>query len=49
MCTWDPLDPDPAWSPDRMDAMVWGVFKLLVKNYMANSTKVKDQRLRGRR
>jgi phage terminase large subunit-like protein len=49
MCTWDPLDPDPAWNPDRMDAMVWGVFKLLVKNYMANSTKVKDQRLRGRR
>lgn len=28
--TWDAVDPDPSWSPDRMDALVWALTNLLV-------------------
>jgi phage terminase large subunit-like protein len=49
MVTWDPIDPDPAWSPDRMDAMVWGVSKLIVKQSATVRNGAVDNRLRGRR
>lgn len=49
MVSWDPIEPDESWSPDRMDAMVWGVSKLIVKQAQLRSGKGKDTRLKGRR
>lgn len=49
MCTYDVMDPDPSWSPDHMDAMVWAATKLLVSRSMAGKSTVRDSRLRGRR
>lgn len=49
MYTWDSLDPDPAWSPDRMDAMVWLFTELMVNNGIVRRNAYGDSRLRGRR
>lgn len=49
MCEWDAMDPDPDWSPDRMDALVWASSELLVKETVASVVSVKDRRLAGRR
>lgn len=49
MTTFDVMDPDPTWSPDHMDAMVWAATKMLVSKSMLGKSTVKDSRLRGRR
>lgn len=49
MYTWDSQDPDPAWSPDRMDAMVWAITELMVNNAIVRTNSYGDARLRGRR
>lgn len=49
MLTWDSTDPDPAWSPDRMDAMVWAVTELMVNRGTVSNTQYQDSRLEGRR
>jgi len=49
MTTWDHIDPDPAWSPDRMDAMVWCMWELMIGNQVIRSDKLKDERLKNRR
>lgn len=49
MTTYDVMDPDPSWSPDHMDAMVWAVTNLMVSQTMARSSTVEDTRLRKRR
>lgn len=53
MTTWDEFEPDESWSPDRMDAMVWALTKLM-KPGSRRSSRDKDrsggdQRLAGRR
>lgn len=45
----DPNDPDPDPSPDRMDACVWGFTDLMVDNRTMTQTSTRDDRLRGRR
>jgi phage terminase large subunit-like protein len=49
MMTWDAEDPDPAWSPDRMDALVWALWELMVGRSMVRKNVMKDRRLSGRR
>lgn len=49
MTSWDASDPPTDWSPDRMDAMVWGFSKTLVSNAMMSNSQVNDKRLEGRR
>jgi len=49
MCEFDPVDPDDAWSPDRMDAMVWAMTELMVGSGLVTTREVVDTRLRGRR
>lgn len=49
MISWDPVDPDPAWSPDRMDALVWALTDAMVKRGVVRAAKVRDNRLLGRR
>jgi phage terminase large subunit-like protein len=49
MVSWDPVEPDGGWSPDRMDAMVWAVSELMLESAMVKSRKTADRRLRGRR
>lgn len=49
MTTWDAKDPPKDWSPDRMDAMVWGFSKSMVTASMAAATEMNDKRLDGRR
>jgi phage terminase large subunit-like protein len=49
MTGWDPIDPDPSWSPDRMDAMVWALTRLMVRRGATVSTRNKEASLRGRR
>lgn len=49
MSTYDVMEPDPSWSPDHMDAMVYAATKLLVSRSMAGKSTVRDSRLRGRR
>lgn len=47
--SWDKDDPPDDWSPDRMDALVWGAWKLAVGRSQAYTHKMADRRLRGRR
>lgn len=49
MTTFDVMDPDPSWSPDRMDAMVWGATNTLVSPSMLRQSTVRDDRLKKRR
>ena len=49
MCEFDPVDPDDAWSPDRMDAMVWAMTELMVGSGLITTREMVDTRLRGRR
>lgn len=49
MTGWDASDPPDDWSPDRMDAMVWGASKLMVKQSVSQKTPMRDTRLVGRR
>ena len=49
MVEWDATDPDPSWSPDRMDALVWCFSELLIGTKSVYQTKLKDQRLKNRR
>jgi len=49
MCEFDPIDPDDAWSPDRMDAMVWAMTELLVGGGEVSMSQINDTRLRRRR
>lgn len=49
MYEWNKDDPDPAWSPNRMDAMVWAMTHLLVAQQQSRKTRSRDTRLRGRR
>lgn len=48
MTTWDPQLPDE-FSPDRMDAMVWGATDLMVGPTTLRKKRLTDHRLRGRR
>lgn len=49
MTTWDPIDTDESWSPDRMDALVWGITDGMLSSSVTKVTKPKDTRLKGRR
>lgn len=49
MTTWDPGDIDESWSPDHMDAMVWGVTEGMLDTVSKRITKPSDSRLKGRR
>ncbi len=50
MTTWDATDPDPSWSPDRMDGLVWAVWDLIAgKPAMSSTGRRRDTRHRGRR
>ena len=49
MCEYDADEPDESWSPDRMDAMVWGFHELLVGGQDIQNGQVRDTRLRHRR
>lgn len=49
MLTFDAVDPDDSWSPDRMDAMVWAATKLVVGRQQLVQNGVVDTRLRGTR
>lgn len=51
MVEFDPIDTDDSWSPDRMDAMVWAFYELLVapRFQQQEAQRVPDRRLRGRR
>lgn len=48
MTTWDPTNPDD-FSPDRMDAMVWGVTDSMIGSMPLRKRSMVDNRLRGRR
>lgn len=47
--TWDAYDPEDSWSPNRMDALVWGGHDLLVGLQRSTKGKYTDRRLAGRR
>ena len=49
MTTWDPVDTDDSWSPDRMDALVWAITDGMLSSSVTKVTKPKDNRLKGRR
>lgn len=49
MTEWDSVDPDPAWSPDRMDALVWLMTELMLGGGQVSQKKMKDKRLKNRR
>ena len=49
MLMWDPMDEDPSWSPDRMDALVWAITDMMVNEGIVRKSKTRDNRLRGRR
>jgi phage terminase large subunit-like protein len=49
MVTWDHIEPDESWSPDRMDAMVWCMTELLVAPGFSRVSQYQDDRLKGRR
>jgi phage terminase large subunit-like protein len=49
MTSFDPFEPDDTWSPDRMDAMVWGMTNLMVRKNTMRSSNYEDMRQRGRR
>lgn len=49
MTTWDPYDPDPSWSPDRMDSAVWLLTELIIGINSETTSHLKDKRLANRR
>lgn len=49
MTSWDAIEPPDDWSPDRMDALVWASWDLMVGLGQATKHQMKDRRLRGRR
>lgn len=49
MYTFDPNEPDPDPSPDRMDALVWAATYLMVRQSAVVQSNSRDDRLRGRR
>lgn len=49
MTTFDPIDTDDSWSPDRMDALVWAITEGMLETVRTHTSKPKDDRLRGRR
>lgn len=49
MVDYDPVDPDTSWSPDRMDAMVWAITRLMVKSSVTQTSMNHDAANRGRR
>jgi phage terminase large subunit-like protein len=49
MTTWDHIEPDEAWSPDRMDAAVWCLTELLITPGYTTTTQYEDTRLQNRR
>lgn len=49
MTTFDAVEPDPSWSPDRMDAMVWVLSKLLPPSSQVIVNGTVDHRLKGTR
>jgi phage terminase large subunit-like protein len=49
MTTWDPYDPDPSWSPDRMDALVWLFHELIIGLNSESTYSLQDKRLAHRR
>ena len=50
MTEWDAYDPDPSWSPDRMDSLVWGGTQLITgKRIVHQHRTAVDRRLAGRR
>lgn len=49
MTTWDAVDPPDDWSPDRMDAMVWASWELMVGLTQMTHHQSRDRRLQGRR
>lgn len=49
MVGWDPKDPDPSWSPDHMDALVWGITELMLETSEITTHKPNDTRLKNRR
>jgi phage terminase large subunit-like protein len=48
MTTWDPENADD-FSPDRMDAMVWGVTDTMIGATLLRRKAIRDGRLKGRR
>lgn len=49
MTGWDAKDPDPSWSPDRMDALVWCLTELMLETTEVRQSKPTDNRLKNRR
>lgn len=49
MTTWDPIETDDSWSPDRMDALVWAATEAMLDTVRIKTSKPEDRRLRGRR
>jgi len=49
MQEFDAKEPDTSWSPDRMDALVWALFELMVTEREIEWSQMSDKRLRGRR
>lgn len=49
MTTFDPIEPDDSWSPDRMDALVWAATEAMLETTRVYDSKPRDTRLRGRR
>jgi phage terminase large subunit-like protein len=49
MTTYDPIDTDDSWSPDHMDALVWGITEGMLDTVRVHTSKPEDRRLRGRR
>jgi phage terminase large subunit-like protein len=49
MTSYDALEPDDSWSPDRMDALVWALTELMVRPKLLKQRRFADMRLRGRR
>lgn len=47
--TWNAYDPDPAWSPDRMDAAVWVLSDMMVESSLIGMNTPRDKRLKNRR
>lgn len=49
MTTWDAIETPDDWSPDRMDALVWGLTELLVGSSFFKQSQQRDRRLVGTR
>ena len=47
--TWDPVEDSDEWSPDRLDALVWGIHATMLNRVQTQQRQMTDSRLRGRR